>query len=140
MLFDVRQQPRIDNARPIAGGITAAREVEGGATEIETDLLGPLVQRFQALREQDHVGFIDRRPGDRGSDVALMGEAGEAWLPLLRVGARVANPIAPFLATGVVPSPWSTRVSRCVSAARGRTRARNAGQSAPASAHVAKTL
>ena len=62
---------------------------------------------------------------------------GNDFLALLMFVARVTNSIAPFLATGLVPSPWSTLGSRCCSAARCRTLAMNAGQSAPSSAHVA---
>src|SRR5882724_1654105 len=52
--------------------------------------------------------------------------------------ARVAHPITPFLATVLVPSPWSTLVSRYCSAARCLTLAMNACQSDPSAAHVAK--
>jgi hypothetical protein len=50
ILFDVRNQPRIEEALPVACGIKAAIEVEVGSTEISTDLFGHLFQRFQALR------------------------------------------------------------------------------------------
>jgi hypothetical protein len=65
---------------------------------------------------------------------------GNDLLALLVLVARIANAIAPFLATVLVPSPWSTLVSRCFSAARCRTLATNACQSDPSSAHLAKTL
>src|SRR5467141_100504 len=58
-------------------------------------------------------------------------------LPFLGFVARVANPIAPFLATVLVPSPWSTLVSRCCSVARWATLATNACHSDPSSAHLA---
>src|SRR5215475_3133251 len=54
--------------------------------------------------------------------------------------ARVANAIAPFLATVLVPSPWSTLRSSCFSTARCRTLATNACHSDPSSDHFAKTL
>ncbi len=56
----------------------------------------------------------------------------------LRSPCRPSHP--PCVATRGVPSPWRTRVSRCGSDARGRTLALHACQSAPSSAHVAKTL
>jgi hypothetical protein len=65
---------------------------------------------------------------------------GNDLVALLMFVARVANPIAPFLATVLVPAPWSTVRSRCFSAARCRTLATNACQSDPSSAHLAKTL
>ena len=70
----------------------------------------------------------------------MMVDDGNDFLALLLFVARVAHPIAPFLATVVVPSPWSTVRSSCFSAARCRTLATNACQSDPSSAHVAKTL
>src|SRR5438876_7067249 len=62
---------------------------------------------------------------------------GNDLLALLVFVPREANAIAPFLATVLVPSPWSTLVSSCFSAARCRTLARNACQSDPSSAHLA---
>jgi len=65
---------------------------------------------------------------------------GNDLVALLMFVARVANPIAPFLATVFVPSPCSMLVSRCFSIARCRTLATNACHSDPSSAHVANTL
>jgi hypothetical protein len=45
--------------------------------------------------------------------------------------ARVANPIPPFLATVLVPSPWSTLRSRGFASERGLTLAMNACSSYP---------
>ena len=65
---------------------------------------------------------------------------GDDLLALLVLIARVANPVAPFLATVLVPSPWSTRRSRCFSSARWATLAMNACWSEPSSDHLAKAL
>src|SRR5439155_21372990 len=62
---------------------------------------------------------------------------GNDLLALLVFVPREANPIAPVLATVLVPSPWSTRRSSCFSTARCRTLATNACQSDPSSAHFA---
>src|SRR5882724_247366 len=62
---------------------------------------------------------------------------GDDFLALLVFMPRVPNAIPPFLATVLVPSPWSTLVSRRFSAARGRTLEMNACQSEPSSAHLA---
>jgi hypothetical protein len=94
----------------------------------------------QPLRHQPHVGLVDGRHGNRRSDVARVVDNRDDLLALLVVVARIAKPIAPFLATVLVPSTWRPRVASGCSAARGRTLARNACQSAPASAHVAQTL
>ncbi len=65
ILFDVGDHAGIENALAIVRGIKAAIEIEIGASEVQPDLFGHLLQRFQALREQDHVGLIDGRHGDR---------------------------------------------------------------------------
>jgi hypothetical protein len=65
---------------------------------------------------------------------------GDDFLALLVLVAGLADAIAPFLATVVVPSPWSTLRSNCFSAARCRTLATNARHSDPSSAHLAKTF
>src|SRR5437899_3125623 len=62
---------------------------------------------------------------------------GNDLLALLVFVPREANAIAPFLATVLVPSPWSTLRSSCFSTARCRTLATNACQSDPSSAHLA---
>ena len=65
ILFDVRDHTGVENAFAIVRGIKAAIEVEIGAFKVQPDLFGYLFQRFQALREEDHVGLIDRSHGDR---------------------------------------------------------------------------
>src|SRR5438309_12129190 len=62
---------------------------------------------------------------------------GNDLVALLVFVPRVPNTIPPFLATVLVPSPWSTLRSRRFSAARCRTLATNARHSDPSSAHVA---
>jgi hypothetical protein len=59
------------------------------------------------------------------------------FVTLLMFMAGVATAIPPFLATVLVPSPWSTLRSSCFSAARCRTLATNACQSDPSSTHLA---
>ncbi len=62
---------------------------------------------------------------------------GNDLLALLVFVAGIADAIPPFLATVLVPSPWSMLRSSCFSAARCRTLATNACQSDPSSAHFA---
>src|SRR2546427_3265123 len=62
---------------------------------------------------------------------------GNDFLARLVFVSREANAIPPFLATVLVPSPWSTLRSSCFAAARWRTLATNACQSDPSSAHRA---
>ena len=64
VLGDVGEQAGVEYALPIAGRITAAIEVEGGPSEVPPHLLRHLFQRSQALREQDHICFIDGSHGD----------------------------------------------------------------------------
>ena len=130
----------MENALPIVRGIKTTIEVQGGSTEIDTHLFGHLFQRFQALRQQDHVRLIHGSHGEGSQHIAMVVRDGDDFLALLVLVAQVANAIAPFLATVLVPSPWSTLVSRCLPAARCRTLAMNACHSDPSSAHLAKIL
>src|SRR5262249_11966573 len=100
------------------GGIKTAIEVEIDAFEVQPDLFGYLFQGAQALREQHHVGLVDRRHGDGRYDKTMVVCDGDDFLALLVLVAGVANPITPFFATVFVPSPCRMLVSRCCSAAR----------------------
>jgi hypothetical protein len=140
ILFEVGLQAGSADALPMVRGITTTSEVKGGSTEIYPHLFGHLFQRLQALQSQDHLCFMDRSPRDRRSDRAMVVDDRDDCVTLVVLVARGANPIAPFFATVVVPSPWSTLRSSCCSTARCRTRATNAYQSDPSSAHLAKTL
>ena len=46
--------------------IKATIEITIGTSEVQPDLFGHLLQCFQALWEQDHVGLVDGRYRDRG--------------------------------------------------------------------------
>jgi hypothetical protein len=65
VLFDVGDQAGIKNTLPIVGGIKTAIEGKIGSTEVQPYLFGHLLQRVQALRQQDHVGLIDGSHRDR---------------------------------------------------------------------------
>jgi hypothetical protein len=140
ILFNVGDQTRIENALPIMRRIKAAIEVEISASQVQPTLFGHLLQGLQPFRQQDHVRLIDRCHGKGSQHIAMGVGDGDDLLPFLVLVARVANPIPPFLATVLVPSPCSTLRSRCFSAARCATLAINACQSDPSSAHLAKTL
>src|SRR5262252_10075464 len=140
VLFDVGDHPRIKNARAIRSGVKAAVEIDRSASEVHPDLFRHLLQRVQPLGQQHHVRLIDGGHGQGSQHVAMVVGHGDDLLPFLVLVARVADAIAPFLATVLVPSPWSTLRSSCFSTARCRTLATNACQSDPSSAHFAKTL
>src|SRR5215470_8185626 len=137
ILGDVGDQTRIEDALPIVCRIKAAIQIEIGPSEVQSDLFRHLFQRLQAFREQDHVGLIDRSHRDRREDIAMIVDDGNDFLALLVFVPRETNAIAPFFATVLVPSPWSTLRSSCFSAARCRTLATNACHSDPSSAHLA---
>ncbi len=59
ILLDIGDHARIENALPIVRRIKATIEIEIGSAEVHTNLFGHLLQGFQALREQHHVGLID---------------------------------------------------------------------------------
>jgi hypothetical protein len=49
-LCDVGHEVRMEHAMPMACGIAAAIEVEGGASQVRPDLLGHLLQGVEPLR------------------------------------------------------------------------------------------
>jgi hypothetical protein len=130
----------MDNTLPIVRGIKAPIEVEGGASQVSPALFGYLRHGFQALGQEHPRRCMDGSHGDRSQHRARVVDARDDGLARLGLGPCVAKPIAPFVATVVVPSPWSPRLSRGFSAARCRTLAPKACQSDPASAPVAQTV
>ena len=135
MLWEIGEEARREDALALVRRSNAAIKMERGPSASQPDRFGLLFSRRQAFRSQDQVGLIARSHRDRRKDGARLGDEGKALGALLMFVARVATAIAPFVAPGVVPSPWSTVRSRCFSAARGRTLATHACQSDPASAH-----
>jgi hypothetical protein len=123
---DVGNHPSIEDQLAMARGINAAIAVEISASEVHPDLFGHFLQGVQPLRSQPHSRFMHGRDGQGSSHIALVVRDGDDLFPLLGLVARVAEAIAPFFATVLVPSPWSTRRSRCCSSARWATLAINA--------------
>src|SRR5712691_7649869 len=117
ILWDVGEHTRRDPALPLVRNIKAAIQLERGTAAVHPDLFGHRLQRVPALRQPPPVGLMDGRHGDGRSHRALLVNAGDDFGPLLRLVARGAHALAPGLATGWVPSPWSPRVAR-----RGRQR------------------
>src|SRR5918999_1968492 len=140
ILWDVGDQARIEDHLPIVRGIKAAIEVKVGSFEVQTNLSGHRLQGLQPLGQEHHIRFVHGRNWDRSEDRAMVVRDRDDFLALLVCVSRVPDAIPPVLATVLVPSPWSTLVSRCFSAARCLTLATNACQSDPSSAHLAKTL
>ena len=138
ILWDVGDHARIEDQLPIVRSIKAAIKVEVGASQVSPDLFGHLLQGLQALGKEHHIRFIHGSHGDGSSHRAMIVDDGNDLLALLVFVPRVPDAIPPFVATVLVPSPWSTLMSRCFSAERCATLAQNACQSDPSSAHVAK--
>ena len=65
ILFDVGNQAGIENALPIVRGIKTAIKVEVRACQVQSNLLGHLLQGLEALGQQHYICFIDRSHGDR---------------------------------------------------------------------------
>src|SRR4249920_2560305 len=138
ILLNVGNHTCVENALAIVCGIKAAIEVEVGASQVQPDLLGHLLQGLQALGKEHHICFIHGSHGDGSQHRAIVVYDRDDFLTLLVFVPRVPDAIPPFLATVLVPSPCSTLVSRCFAAARCCTLARKACQSDPSSAHLAK--
>jgi hypothetical protein len=106
VLWNVGDQARIENALAIVRRIKATIEVEIGASEVQPDLFGYLLQGFQTLRQQDHVRLIDGSNRQGSQDIAMVVRYRDDFLALLVFVAGVANPIAPFLATVLLLATW----------------------------------
>jgi hypothetical protein len=139
VLCDVRNHTSREAHLPLVRGIEPGIEVAICAFKNQTGPLGHFLPRVQAIWKQHPLQFIHWCHWS-GEDIASVVGDGDHLLPLLVLVARVAHPLAPCLATVLVPSQWRTRRSSCFSAARGATLARNACWSEPSSAHVAKAL
>jgi hypothetical protein len=124
----------------MACGITAAIEVEGGASQVRPDLLGRLLQGYEPLRPQDHGCLMGGSNRGGCDDRATMVGDRDILLSCLRLVPRLSDSIAPLVATVLGPSPWSTLVSRCFAAARWATRAMHACHSDPSAARFVKTV
>ena len=59
VLLDIGDEADIKNTLTIRSGVKATVEIDISASEGQPDLFRHLFQRFQALREQDHVGLVD---------------------------------------------------------------------------------
>jgi hypothetical protein len=139
-LVEVGHPAGRDKALPMVRGIQTARQVEGRAGPVPAHLLGHRLQGLEALGQPPPSCGMDRSHGAGRAHVALVGEARDAGGTLRGFIPRAPTASPPFGAPVLGPAPGSPRRARCCSAARGRTRAPTACPSAPASAHVAKTL
>ena len=140
ILCDVRDHSGIENTLAIVRGVKSGVEIQLRSSKLQPDHFGHPLQGFQTIGQQDHVRLVDWSYREWREHITVVVCDGDDLLPLLVLVARVANPIAPFLATVLVPSPCSTRRSSFLASARCRTLATNACQSDPSSAHFAKTL
>jgi hypothetical protein len=140
MLLDGGDQARMEEHRPMVSGIDAASEVDLGAGEVTPDLVGHRLQGFQTLRQEPHSRVMDGSHGAGSADLPRVGRDRDDLRALRGCVPRIPDPLPPVLATVLVPSPCRTLRSRGCWSASCRTRAMHAGQSDPASAHVAKTV
>jgi hypothetical protein len=76
-------QARIEHALAIVRRIKATIEVEQGASEVQPDLFGHLLQGFQTLWQQDHVRLIDGSNRQGGQDIAMVVRDRDDFLALL---------------------------------------------------------
>jgi hypothetical protein len=138
ILLNVWDQSSIENALPIVLGIESRVKIQIGSCECQTNRFGDPLQASQPLRQEHHVGCVHWCHWAWRDDIAMVVRNGQDLLPLLMLVARVTDPISPFLATVLVPSPWRTRTSSFFSSERCPTLAINARWSDPSSAHLAK--
>jgi hypothetical protein len=105
ILLNVWDQSSIENALPIVLGIKSRVKIQIGSCECQTNRFGDQLQASQTLRQEHHVGCVHWCNWAWRDDITMVVRNGQDLLPLLMLVARVANPISPFLATVLVPSP-----------------------------------
>jgi hypothetical protein len=128
------------HAMPMTSGIRTAIEVAGGASQVRPDLRGHLLHGVEPLRPQEHVGLMDGSHRGGYDDRLMMVGDRDTFFPCPRRVPRLSHFITPVVATVLVPSPWSTLISRGVADARWATRAMHACHSDPSAARVVKTV
>src|SRR6266849_387078 len=137
ILLDVWHHPRIEDRLAIRLGIEPTIQVEIRAFQPQAREFGHPLERLETLGQQHRIGFVHWCHRKRSQHVAVVVNNRDDLFPLLMFVAGVPDAIPPFLATVLVPSPWSTVISSCFSTARCRTLATNACHSDPSSAHFA---
>src|SRR5215475_15729898 len=118
ILCDVGDHARIEHALAIVRGIKASVEIQIGSSKLQTDRVSHLLQRLQTLRQQHHVRLIDGSHREWRQHIAMVVSDGDDLLALLVFVTRVTNPVSPFLATVLVPSPCRIRTSSFCSSER----------------------
>lgn len=91
----------------VKGGI----QREGGATQINADVICEVYQRRQGLWQHDGIVVIDGFNGEGANHQASVFHNGQGFVALLVLMAGVADAWAPFFTTVLEPSPWSTEMS-----------------------------
>jgi hypothetical protein len=83
ILWDVGDQARREHALAMVRRINATIEVEIGASEVQPNLFGHLLQGFQTLWQQDHVRLIDGSNRQGSQDIAMVVRYRDDFLALL---------------------------------------------------------
>jgi hypothetical protein len=79
ILWDVRDHAGIENALAIVRGIKSGVEIQIGSCEDQPDYFSDLLQGFQTLRQQPHVGLIDGSHGEWRQHIAVIVGHGDDW-------------------------------------------------------------
>ena len=91
ILLDVRNHPRIEDRLAIRLGIEPTIEIEIRTFQHQPCALGHTLQFLQTFRQQDRIGFIDRRHREGNQHIAVVVDDGDDFLALLVLVAGIAN-------------------------------------------------
>ena len=95
----------VEDVLAIGFAVKARIQVECRTFDLNPGIRRHLLEVFQAIRQQNDVGFVDRRNRQWRQDVAVViGNCNHLFARLVLVAA-VADSVAPFLATVFEPSP-----------------------------------
>ena len=126
IFVDVRDEPRVEDRFAVVPGIKPAIEIEIRTVNLQIRQSGHTLQGVQSLRQEYGIRFVDGCDRKRRQDEAAVVDNRKDFLALLMFVAGIANTIATFFATVLVPSPCRTLRSRWPCAARCLTLAMNA--------------
>ena len=105
VLFDVWPEPRTTDRPAVLPGIESGIEVQIPVRDVQLQCAGCPSEKRQSSRQQLHVAAIYRCCEDRSDDVSCGIDNGDDLAALLVLVPRIADLLAPFLATVFVPSP-----------------------------------
>ncbi len=105
VLLDIGSESRTTNSPAVLPGIESGIKVEIPVRDVQLQCADRTPEERESSREQLHVAAVHRCRTDRSDDIAGGIDDGDDLAAFLVLMPRIADLLAPFLATVFVPSP-----------------------------------